>query len=397
MTRIGIFGGTFNPPHMGHVQAVTAAREELGLDRVLLIPAAVPPHKQLSPHSPDADMRLELTRLAVAQLPWAEASDIELRRSGPSYTADTLTQLAAQYPEDELVLLVGTDMFLTLDKWYHPETICRLARIAFAARTELSPEAQAAAETQRDNLERRFGARVSLLHNPVRELSSSTVRRMLAFGCAGPLLPPPVAEAIERHGFYRAPSRLRQLPMAALEEVCLELVDAARIPHVQGCRDTAVRLAERYGCDPVEAARAGLLHDVTKALPPAQQLQLCADYGMMSADLTRMQPQLFHAITGSLVAERVFGECAAVCGAIRWHTTGSPGMTRLEQILYLADMIEPTRHYEGVETLRQAAERDLHEALCLSMERTVTHLRERGLEVSPETEETLQWLRRSET
>ena len=97
MARIGIFGGTFNPPHLGHVQAVTAAREELGLDRVLLIPAAVPPHKQLPPHSPDADMRLELTRLAVAQLPWAEASDIELRRSGPSYTADTLTQLAAQY------------------------------------------------------------------------------------------------------------------------------------------------------------------------------------------------------------------------------------------------------------------------------------------------------------
>ena len=76
MARIGIFGGTFNPPHMGHVQAVTAAREELGLDRVLLIPAAVPPHKQLPPHSPDADMRLELTRLAVAQLPRLRGCDL---------------------------------------------------------------------------------------------------------------------------------------------------------------------------------------------------------------------------------------------------------------------------------------------------------------------------------
>ena len=115
--RIGIYGGTFNPIHRGHLTAARAAMDALGLDRLLLIPASVPPHKALPQGSADAADRLEMAALACAQLgPVAQALDIELHRTGPSYTVDTLRQLRMEHPEDELWLLMGTDMFLSLER-----------------------------------------------------------------------------------------------------------------------------------------------------------------------------------------------------------------------------------------------------------------------------------------
>lgn len=391
MARIGIFGGSFNPPHLGHVQAVMEARMELGLDQVLLLPAAMPPHKVLPPHSPDAQTRLELTRLAFAEMPWAEVLDLELRREGPSYTVDSLRVLRAQYPEDELVLLVGTDMFLSLDHWYQTAEICQLAQIAFAAREKRNAEKILA---QRKKLETEYGASVVLLDNEVRELSSTEVRRMLAFGQGDALLPPVVAAAIHERGLYLSPKDLWGLPLEQLEMVCISLLKPNRVPHVLGCRDMAVTMAGHHGCDATVAARAALLHDITKALEVSQQLQLCAVYGMISENLTKVQPPLLHAISGALVAERIFGECPEVCSAIRWHTTGKPHMDTLEKILYLADAMECTRDYDGVESLRELAMEDLDAALQKSMQRTIEYVRDRGQIPSPETAEALAWLQR---
>ena len=121
--RIGIYGGTFNPPHLGHLTAAKAAFELLRLDRLLLIPASQPPHKALPAGSPSAEQRLALTRLAAEQLELGdrvEVLDIELRRQGKSYTVDTLEELRRQYPGAELWLLMGTDMFLTFQAWREP-------------------------------------------------------------------------------------------------------------------------------------------------------------------------------------------------------------------------------------------------------------------------------------
>ena len=136
MARIGIFGGSFNPPHLGHLLAVREFQKALSLDRVLLIPAATPPHKTLSANSPSARERFEMTVLAAAQLPFSLVSDLEIQRQGASYTADTLEELHRSYPDDELFLLMGTDMFLSFDSWYQPKKICSLARIAMAHRTD---------------------------------------------------------------------------------------------------------------------------------------------------------------------------------------------------------------------------------------------------------------------
>lgn len=113
MARIGIYGGSFNPPHLGHIFAARKARQLLGLDKILLIPAAIPPHKAVAEGSPDGETRFALTQLAIAGETGMEVSRIELDRPGPSYTVDTLRKLRECYPQDELYLLMGTDMFLS--------------------------------------------------------------------------------------------------------------------------------------------------------------------------------------------------------------------------------------------------------------------------------------------
>ncbi len=127
--RIGVYGGTFNPIHRGHLTAARAAADALGLEKVLLIPDSLPPHKELPAGSATGEDRLAMCRLTAGEVPGMEVLDLELRRSGPSYTSDTLAELHAQYPDDELWLLVGSDMFLSLQEWHEPERILSLAGI----------------------------------------------------------------------------------------------------------------------------------------------------------------------------------------------------------------------------------------------------------------------------
>jgi len=184
MGRIGIFGGSFNPPHKGHLLAVQEQRRVLRLDKVLLIPAGMPPHKQLAQDSPSGGMRLAMTKALVAGDSALAVSDIELNRKGNSYTADTLLSLHAQYPDDELFLLMGTDMFLSFHTWSRPEVICRLASICLALRQTPSKKEMQFIYAQSDFLRCNYGARVLQIQNDYVEMSSTTVRRMLRFDCA---------------------------------------------------------------------------------------------------------------------------------------------------------------------------------------------------------------------
>ena len=141
--KIGVYGGTFNPPHLGHVTAARAVFELLKLDLLLLVPDREPPHKALPAGSPTPEQRLEMTRLAGEQLGLGDrvqVLDLELKRTGRSYTSDTLAQLKERYPEDELWLLMGTDMFLTIQTWHEAEKILSLAGIATFGRTEADTE-----------------------------------------------------------------------------------------------------------------------------------------------------------------------------------------------------------------------------------------------------------------
>ena len=122
MVKIGIYGGTFDPIHLCHIQAARFAAEYLELDRLLLVPAGIPPHKALDESTPAPDRRLAMAELAAEAVgPMAEASDMELRRKGKSYTLDTVKAIHAEHPRAKLYLLMGTDMFLTFHLWRSPE------------------------------------------------------------------------------------------------------------------------------------------------------------------------------------------------------------------------------------------------------------------------------------
>ncbi len=203
---MGILGGTFNPPHVGHLSVARHAHARLSLDQVLLIPVHTPPHKPTGEEDPGPRHRLAMTALLAESEPWMEASDLEVQRGGPSYTVDTLTAIHVRHPGDELTLIVGADMARTLPQWRQPQQILRLARLAVAERDDtaqreirqvLAPLIAAAGVGEDD--------RVTFLEMEPVDVSSSQIRELLAAGRGvDDLVPPAVAEYIAGHGLYRA-------------------------------------------------------------------------------------------------------------------------------------------------------------------------------------------------
>ncbi len=390
MERIGIFGGTFDPPHSGHIQAARQAIATLELDRLLLVPAGTAPNKQERDITP-ASHRLRMLETAVQALPRAGVWDWELRQEGVSYTYLTVRQLREEFPGVELFLILGSDRFLLLPQWRNADEI--LSSVTVAVLRRGAQDTQEAAERLAVQLQSR-GARVSQVPNAAVPISSTDVKRMLAFGCADPLLPEGVGDYIRAHGLYGVGRDCRNLPMDQLEEVVVSLLNPNRVAHVLGCRDTAVEMARRWGADETDAARAGILHDITKALDGPLQLTLCQEYGTILDTFFTQNPKTLHALTGSLVAERIFGENPRVVSAIRSHTTGKANMTALEKIIYVADYMEPNRDFPGVEQLRALAFSDLDGALRLGLEMTMALLRRSGSQISPESQDALAWLNR---
>lgn len=199
--RIGIYGGTFNPIHLGHLHILREFIRRLGLDRVLLVPTGTPPHKNAPALAGEED-RFNMCTLAVKEITEApvEISRIEFERPGKSYSADTLTLLKREYPEDELFFLMGEDMFLTVDSWYRPEVICQCAALAASPRSE---GGLCKLKEKQRVLEEKFGARCFVEDIPWLPVSSTQVRELAGKGeSLSGLVPPEVAAYIGAHGVY---------------------------------------------------------------------------------------------------------------------------------------------------------------------------------------------------
>lgn len=387
MERIGIYGGSFDPPHVGHLRAANFALQAFGLDRLLLIPSNISCHKSPPADAPTPAQRLEMLRIAAAGCDGMEVCDLELRRGGVSYTWETLQALRGQYPQAEFYLCMGTDMFLRFDSWRYPERILAEATLAVFNR---GGKADAlAAQTEKLKA---MGAKVVFADNPVTRISSTDLRRLIAFDCPAPFLPEGVWDYIRENGLYGAGKDYRNLPMPELEKTVCGLLKPDRVAHVLGCRDTARELARLWGADEEDAARAGMLHDITKAIDGPLQLTVCTAYGEILDGFSQANPKTLHALTGSLVAQRIFGENPAVVAAIRSHTTGKANMNTLEKIIYVADYMEPNRNFPGVEQLRSLAYSNLDKALKLGLEMTLSMLKEQGRDISPESSEALRYL-----
>ena len=195
--RTGILGGTFNPPHYGHLHAAKQVKEALNLDKVLFIPTNLPPHKKMPKSSANTHQRCEMIKLMIDGLEWAELSMIEIERGGSSYTIDTLRELNDKKIYGELFFLMGTDMLMTLDTgWREPEEICKLCTLAVVARglgeqTILKKKAQF--------LKEKYNAKISLLNSDVIEISSTEIRNGQKLS---EMLPKTVLDYIRKNRLY---------------------------------------------------------------------------------------------------------------------------------------------------------------------------------------------------
>ena len=199
--KLGIYGGTFSPPHKGHVGAAEAFASAISLDKLLIIPDFLPPHKQIDGEA-DVSDRMEMCRLAFSHVNGAEISELEIKRGGKSYTALTLAELSSD--EHDLYFLCGTDMFLTLDEWYMPEEIFRLATICYVRRESDKNESNTIKVRTKEYVEK-FNARIIPISASVKEISSSEIRRAIKMGDAriSELLPKAVFDYIKDRRLYK--------------------------------------------------------------------------------------------------------------------------------------------------------------------------------------------------
>ena len=381
--KIAIYGGSFNPPHCGHVEAAAAVMDHLKPDKMLIIPASIPPHKELCIDSPDPQERLLLTRLAFSELEGAEVSDIEILREGKSYSAETLEQLMKLYPGAEFCFAMGTDMFLSFEQWYRYRFLLENMTLAVFCRC-YGEDARILEHAEYLNKE--YGAKCVFVPHEPQPMSSSDIRDMLRRRMGVSYLPEKVYARIIENGDYGAKPELYWL-----REKAHAMLKPSRVAHVIGCEAEAVQLAKRWGEDPENAAEAGILHDITKKLVLSDQLILCRKYGIINDNAEERNFKLLHAKTGAAVARALFGISDEVYNAIRWHTTGKPDMTLLEKIIYMADYIEPNRDFPGVEELRKLAYEDLDKAMALGLEMSLEDIKSSGQEPYKDTVEAFEW------
>ncbi len=366
--HLGVFGGSFNPLHLGHIQIALAAQQEAGLSRMLLMVSGDPPHKDIAA-GVSAQERLEMTKLAEEEYPSLVASDLELRRPGKSYTVDTVEQLKAENPGAEVYWLIGADMLLSLDTWYDPARLMATTRFLVAGR----PDNPGVEETAQ-RLRKQYGADITVLHAMGPDISSSDIRARVAAG-----LPiegytcEPIIQYIYENGLY--------LPndLGAMVERLRGELSPKRFRHTVGVVRSAAMLAERYGIDPAKARLAAYLHDCAKEDTEG----LARKYGLA---VDGMSAPIRHAPVGATYARRAYGvEDEEVLQAIALHTVCGSGMTELDKAIYLADKIEPGRAYAAKESIARAAEQSLNEGMLACIDRTATYLAKTGERMHPAT------------
>lgn len=357
--HIGIFGGTFDPVHKGHLKALENFIKRVSPQKTLVIPAGVPPHKKESA-TLVAD-RVNMLKSAVRAFPDTELCLYEAEKEGKCYTFDTLTYLHEVYPNAEFTMFVGSDMLLSFDRWYRVEEIAKMTAVAVFSRNGDDLEAL---KNKIAELKKNIGLNAELFFDEPTEISSTEIRNAVKCGHALDLILPETETYIKAKGLYGAEKKFDK---ESILEVLKSRLNPKRFAHVLGVAQTAVKYAKLYGADVEKAEIAGLLHDCTKDYPYDIQLKLLEAYGVNARPEDKKEP-IIHSVTAPISAKYDFGiEDEEILNSLRYHTTGCAEMSLLDKIIYVADFTEPTRNYSDVDFYRQKAEKDIDEALFLGM------------------------------
>lgn len=344
--KIGVFGGTFNPVHNGHIRLLECASSAIDFDKILVIPDFIPPHKS-NDGVVDGIHRLNMCKLAFSHIKNVEVSDLELKRQGKSYTIDTLNNLKTIYPNDELWLIVGGDSLLNFKQWYKYDEILEKANIVTMAR-DLSKKTEL--NEMSIDLSKNKNYIVILDELPI-EASSTEYRQGIKN-----LIPKEVENYISGNALY--------VNTDEIIKYIKENISEKRANHILNVADMAKKFANHFCEDENKAYLAGLLHDIVKETPKDYQYELIKDDECFSDPNFINSPQVWHGFAAAKFIPQKFKITdSKILNAIRFHSTGNGQMSRFEEILYMADLVSLERNYEGVEKLREQCFNDFNGAL----------------------------------
>lgn len=384
-----LFGGGFDPPHLGHERALKNLLSHLSPDRVVVLPAGTPPHKDLSGGA-DGEGRMAMCRAAFADEGVNVVfSDYDLKQAGKCYSYHALMHFQKEDPNGVIFLYVGTDQLLAFETWYRFEDILKSAHLAVMSRDG----DRASLEKKKEQLERDYNARVILLEEEPIVISSAEIRREIGSRGFSDFVSPGVNEIITRHGFYG--SRLNERRGAVLDRIAAAL-DGERMTHTLGMERETVRLAAILDYPADKIRLAALLHDLTRRWRDEDQIAFLRDVGERITPDDEATPVVLHGRSAAVIAEREFGLDPVLCDAIRYHTTGREKMTLPDKILFYADFIEDTRRhavcqqarrlfYAGLPEGKNERLEYLDESIVANLKSTVSHLRQKNVPVHPLT------------
>ncbi len=335
MKKIAIFGGTFNPVHIEHVSLAKSAIDELGLDKLIVMPTFLSPHKENSP-APAID-RINMLKLAFSDVDKAEISDFEILKQGKSYTYQTVEHFS-QDKDVKLYFIVGGDMLANFKTWRYPERILACTTLAVFSRENFFVDY----EKERDYFRKTFNAGFVRLNYIGKDYSSTKIRTYAKLGLSlNGLTPNGVEEYISDNRVY-SPDKY--------EQFILETLPEKKLKHTADVVVCALKKAKDLGLDEEKVRIATLLHDCAKYI----------DYKTVDGftiDEDVPEP-VIHAFLGAFIAKKHLGVDAEIEDAIRYHTSGKANMTLLSKLVFVADMLEEGRNYLGVEKLRELYEKE---------------------------------------
>ena len=389
--RIGVFGGTFDPIHKGHIDAAGVVLKAASLDAVLFMPTGDPPHKADRQVTP-GKLRYKMVEAALKEVgnPKFSVSDMEISRSGYTYTIDTLRALAKQNPTHHYVWIIGADVLADLKHWKEYKQVFQLCSFAAMHRPGYHEDAF---RVEYDALTE-MGAQIQFVEVPPVDLSSTQIRDAVSRGQSTECwLPCAVAKIIEAQQLYREGAE-----NWTIEQIKADLegrLSSKRFAHSVRVMEEAVRIGKIVGFDPERCALAGLLHDGAREFTPSQYLWLGMD---LEAEVRKrpfggMEEILMHGQASALLATRRYGiKDEAILEAICCHTTGKPEMGILAQIVFVADYTEAGREGAHFDVTRNVlAEEGLLAAVVSECDMTIRHRMDTGRTVCIDTIETRNW------
>lgn len=362
--RIGIYGGSFNPVHNGHIHLAEAAMKDFGLDRIYLVPSKISPHRSSAEYASGED-RLTMLKLASEGIKGIEVSDYEIKTDRVSYTIYTVEHFRSLFPDDELCLLVGSDMLLCFEKWFRFEDILSQVTLCAVSRNKGDMDELREAASRLSQ----YGC-IRISETAPVEISSSEIRKNIEKNtdCTC-YLHKNVVQYIRSKGLYSVRGEdAMQYDAEDKKNYIKNCLSQKRFQHSVNVADECRKLAEKYGEDPDKAYYAGLLHDICKELPDTEQKELVEKSGFAVCREELETRSLWHGIAGAYFVKDRFGvEDIDILNAIRFHTVGRAGMSRLEEIVYLGDLVSAERDYKDVDKMRKLVYTSLNEAMLYAL------------------------------